>query len=88
MLNPTFMMMSVARWEKRLGTDVNRAVYAEPVELACWAEVQTGCEGNRGTVYLPAGYEIFPGDRLCVEGAVLLVKAAVAYPTHVECEIA
>lgn len=88
MLSPAFMMLSIARWEKRLGTDVSRALYAEPVELACWAEVQRGCGGNGGVVFLPAGYAPSPGDRLTVEGEALFVKAVTAYPTHVECETA
>lgn len=88
MLSPRFMMMSIARWEKRMGVDVSRAIYAEPIELACWAEISRGCEANGGVVYLPAGYAISPGDRLTVDGDALFVKAVTAYPTHVECEIA
>lgn len=88
MLRPDCLFRQRALWEKRLGPGVNRAEYAPPVELRCHAEIERGCEAVKGRVFLPAACGVGPGDRLRVEGCACFVKSALAYPTHVECEIA
>lgn len=88
MLNLDFLLRKRALWQKRTGTDVNRAVYAEGVFFPCWAEIEKSCAGMKGRVFLPAACPVSPGDKITVDGCVCFVKGVLAFPTHAECEIA
>lgn len=88
MLRPDILFRCRALWEKRLGPGVNRAEYAAPVEIRCHAEIERGCDGLTGRIFLPAGLAVSPGDKLTAEGAACFVKAVRFFPTHGECEIA
>lgn len=88
MLSPAFMMMQIARWEKRTGPETARAAYEEAVEIPCWAELLLDCSGPKGRVFLPAGRDVRPGDRITLDGEACFIKSVLRLPTHLECELA